>query len=268
MKTNGRTLLVITTANQVEYTKWAVESIRNCALQNVDLLVVDDCSIDGTVQYCNEQKIPVYTKTKPLGLTNSWNVGYKYFKENNYQNLILANNDILVPQGAIENLLECLEKDILVGVMSSLKGVTFDPIQALKSNHTISIDDENPDNYQKIQDHLNNLKSESKTKIEKTINGFFFGLNRSVSKYELPDGNLFDPLNINVGNESELCERIKEEKVFCLLSFVFHYKGISFGDHKIDKNYDYGRNLTWADAKMLKKSILKQYWYRFKKKIL
>ena len=46
-----RTLVVLTTANQVAFTEKAVESFRICDLKDADLLVVDDASKDGTVDY-------------------------------------------------------------------------------------------------------------------------------------------------------------------------------------------------------------------------
>ena len=97
------TLLVITTYNQSEYTKLCFDSIKNIE-DDVDVLIIDDCSTDDTIELCKEYNYDVIVKEKGLGLTDSWNKGYVEFKNRKYDYFILANNDILIPNGAITEL--------------------------------------------------------------------------------------------------------------------------------------------------------------------
>ena len=102
----SKILLVITTYNQSKYTKLCFDSLEKLD-DNFDVLVVDDYSTDDTLEICREYNHEVITKDEPLGLTDSWNKGYYEFKnrwfvnesgmDDNYDFLILANNDILIP---------------------------------------------------------------------------------------------------------------------------------------------------------------------------
>ena len=73
------TLLVITTYNQSEYTRACFETLRNIE-DGIDVLVIDDCSTDDTVELCKEYNHEVIVKETGLGLTDSWNRGYCEFK--------------------------------------------------------------------------------------------------------------------------------------------------------------------------------------------
>jgi len=56
--------------------------------------------------------------------------------------------------------------------------------------------------------------------------GFCMCLSRGIIEYELPDGNLFNPANINTGNDDDLAKRV--DAMIALGSFVYHHKGVSF----------------------------------------
>ena len=61
----SRTLLVITTYNQSEYTKACFESLRDIE-DDVDVLVIDDCSTDDTIELCKEYNHEVIVKEKAI----------------------------------------------------------------------------------------------------------------------------------------------------------------------------------------------------------
>ena len=106
----NKVLLAVTTYNQLEYTKIFYESFKQLDSNLCDLIIFDDCSTDETASWCKEVNIKVVTKQKGKGLTDSWNSAYKYFKEHGYEYLILANNDILIPKGAIEELCKTIDR--------------------------------------------------------------------------------------------------------------------------------------------------------------
>ena len=43
------------------------------------------------------------------GLTTTWNLAWQYAIDNGYSNLIIANNDLLVPDGTIDSLSKALK---------------------------------------------------------------------------------------------------------------------------------------------------------------
>ena len=89
----NKILLVITTYNESEYTKLCFDSLKKLD-DKFDVLVIDDCSTDDTVELCNEYGYKMITKEEGKGLTHSWTLGYNTFKRNKYDYLIIANNDI------------------------------------------------------------------------------------------------------------------------------------------------------------------------------
>ena len=105
-------LFAITTYNQLDYTKICIDSILNIDKKNFDLdiLVIDDFSDDGTVKWCKENKINVYEKDNPKGLTHSWNKSVEIFQKNNYDYLVIANNDLIIPNGSLDELISVLDK--------------------------------------------------------------------------------------------------------------------------------------------------------------
>ncbi len=244
------TLICMTTANQVEYTRKALQSIANARIAvPYELLVIDDASDDGTPDVCREMGVSVIQKSDAMGLTDSWNRAYRAFVDGKYKALIIANNDILVPCGAIEELVAALESFALVGPLSSRNGVSHQPAQILMQNYPCSIDDEDPDNVQMVQDYIQKQIRSSECVELPYINGFFFAMSRQIIKFELPDGNLFQSDNVNTNNEEDLCRRMPQGKAVCLHAFIFHFKGKSFEYHRNRAGeLVFSRNLTWKDA--------------------
>jgi glycosyltransferase involved in cell wall biosynthesis len=81
-----------------------------------DLLIVDDHSMDGTVDYLVKRGFHVASKRAAKGLTDSWNFGHRFAVALGYKYIVFANNDILVPMGALDIIKEQLLKNTLVGL--------------------------------------------------------------------------------------------------------------------------------------------------------
>lgn len=259
------TLLAITTANQWKYTVKALESIQFNVASDVKTIVYDDCSEDETIAGTKSLGFKIVTKNKSHGLTHSWNLAYKDFKTSAAEFFIIANNDILIPKGAIEELCKVLQSNTIAGSLSSLKGVGHQPNQACSHWHQMDLDEHDPLAVQEIQNHIQQTTT-SEGKID-FLNGFFFGFNRNIINYELPDGNLFDPKNRNVGNEDDINERIPGKKAVALKSFIFHFKGVSFENYFTEDGIEIERNATREQAKNINTNILSKTWYRIRRKL-
>ena len=254
----SRTLLVITTYNQSKYTRLCFESLKTIE-KDVDVLVIDDCSTDNTVELCKEYGHEVITKPEGMGLTDSWNRGYYEFKQRWFANesgmddnsdyLILANNDILIPNGSITELKKTFQKwpFSLVVPTSTAYGVGHNVEQSILNYYNgLSVD--NPNDYQNIQNAIFNIKDELKKSNNiyqldptrmKMFNGFFFMMNRNIINYQHSDKELFEPKYIMTKNEDEFnwAKLIPNDDfaALCKTSFVFHYKGVSTFD--VFENY-------------------------------
>ena len=248
----SKILLVITTYNQSEYTKLCFDSLKQLIDDNFDVLVIDDYSTDDTVKICEEYGYEVITKSEGKGLTHSWNLGYSRFKSGDYSYLIVANNDILIPNGALGELVSAYEKwpYTLVVPLSTTNGAGHNAQNQSVETYYDGINSmcNNPENYQKTQDTILNIKSEVKKSNNlylfdpmrmKMFNGFFFMMNRNVIQYEYEKDTLFNP-NLNMTkNEDEFnwSKLIPNDDfpAVCKTSFIFHYKGVSTFD--VFENY-------------------------------
>ena len=262
-----RALMAITTANQIAYNREAFRSTLTGKPGYVDMLVVDDASDDGTVELARGLGLTVITKSRPRGHIDSLNKAYEVFVTKAYDVLILANNDILVPRGALENLCTALERNTVVSPMSTATGVGHQPAQALRHHFpTIPIDETQPGHYQRVQDYLTGLALERGSVRELPyVNSFVIGMSRRAREFELPGGQIFDPRNVNVGNEDEFCARVTDKKYVCITSFVFHFKGVTlelsnFDGTSFDLNVN--RQLTWKRAEAIGRSPLKRLLYK------
>tara|TARA_R110000824_G_scaffold246785_2_gene435948 strand:+ start:218 stop:997 length:780 start_codon:yes stop_codon:yes gene_type:complete len=239
----SKILLVITTYNESHYTKLCFDSLKKLD-DDFDVLVVDDCSTDDTVKLCNEYDHRVITKDEGLGLTDSWNKGYCEFKNRNYDYLIIANNDILIPQGAINELVESFKQwpYSLIAPTSTTRGVghnaQFQSVELFYNGLAPDCDD--PNFYQETQDRMLDIKKQIikdnnlyvlDTARMKMFNGFFFMMNRNIINYEHTDTELFKPEFIMTKNEDIFnWDNLIPNNDFpavCKTSFIFHYKGVT-----------------------------------------
>jgi glycosyltransferase involved in cell wall biosynthesis len=256
MKSN--ILLVVTTYNQSEYTKLCFDSLKKLD-DNFDVLVIDDYSSDNTVELCKEYGYEIITKDKPEGLTDSWNKGYQRFTESgHYDYLIIANNDILIPDGALSELVATYEKwptFTLLTPLSTENGVGHCKSQSINNFYEVNGCEE-PENYQLVQDVIINTKKELESKNNlymldplrmKMFSGFFFMMSRYVANYEYSENILFNPEYKITKNEDEFnWSKLIPNNDFpavCKTSFVFHYKGVTAkGDLRDNKKWESIRN--------------------------
>jgi len=160
-----------------------------------------------------------------MGLTDSWNIGYRLFKQENYNSIFISNNDVILNKTSIINMIKALENFTVVCPLSSKRG----------SGHNSKFQDiaKYYPELSKISDndkeqHIIESKLTNNSLIEMDCwNGFFFGLNRKIIDCEFDETNLFNPINIQAGQEGDLHKRMKEKPVVCCNSFIFHYKSVT-----------------------------------------
>lgn len=95
-----------------------------------DVLFIDDHSEDGSVETLRALGYAVIPKLKASGLTDSWNLGYSHFLKYNYETLFLANNDVLIPDGAIGAMQTLLEFYPFMAPSTTLVGAGHNPGQS------------------------------------------------------------------------------------------------------------------------------------------
>lgn len=93
--------IYIPTYNRIDLLKRAVESVRSQSYQNLEIIIVDDCSTDGTVHYLEklvieDSRIRYFLKEKNSGACASRNIAIKY--ANGEYITGLDDDDIFLPQ--------------------------------------------------------------------------------------------------------------------------------------------------------------------------
>ena len=121
-------LIILTTCNQLKMTIFALEYLK-ATHAAADFLIVDDHSIDGTVDYLIKKGYAVITKAKARGLTDSWNKGYELAVAMGYKYLIFTNNDVLVSLSGIKLMQRELKDEVLVVPLTSSRGAGHNPSQ-------------------------------------------------------------------------------------------------------------------------------------------
>lgn len=153
---SSKTLVAITTFNHCEYTRRCLETLMGVSQE---VKVYDDCSTDGTRELCQEFKIPFLSNRRPQGLTSLWNQAYREFVDRNYEYLIISNNDVLFPRGALDQFEQDLEQHAYVGVLTRLNDSVLAEHQAVEKIMGLSKDVvDQPEKFQFVQDQLLRLE--------------------------------------------------------------------------------------------------------------
>jgi dolichol-phosphate mannosyltransferase len=125
MSDNGKTLVTIATYNEMENLPRLVEEIFQFAPQ-INILVIDDNSPDGTGQWCDQQhavnpQLLCLHRSGKLGLGTAIMAGMKYAIEHGYRLMLNMDADFSHPPKALPALIEGMEPagqppiDLMIG---------------------------------------------------------------------------------------------------------------------------------------------------------
>ncbi len=121
-------LIVFTTSNHLKMTILALEYVKH-TLGDADLLIVDDASIDGTVEYLTKKGYAVISKKTANGLTASWNTGFDLAVALGYRSVVFMNNDVLVSVNGMRLLKLTLRREVLMVPLTTTLGAGHNPTQ-------------------------------------------------------------------------------------------------------------------------------------------
>ncbi len=114
--------IIVLTYNGLEYTRQFLESIKKNTKVKYELILVDNCSSDGTVEFLKK-----FVKDKPgtklilneknLGFPKGVNQGLK-IASGKY--IVIANNDIVVTKGWLERMIAAAEQEEKIGLVGPI----------------------------------------------------------------------------------------------------------------------------------------------------
>ncbi|MBE0447944.1 MAG: glycosyltransferase [Actinobacteria bacterium] len=115
MPSNNLTSIIILGNDQLEYTKFCIESIHRYTTPLFELILVDNGSTDGTAEYFDSIVGARVIKNKTnQGFAKGYNRGIKAAK-GDY--ILLIGNDTIVTGYWLENLIACLESEPSIGIV-------------------------------------------------------------------------------------------------------------------------------------------------------
>lgn len=111
----GLTSIIIPTHNQLGLTKECLDSIRMRTDESIEIIVADNGSTDGTVEYLRAlADVRLIENAENLGFPAAVNQGLRASRGDN---LLLLNNDTVVTTGWLHRLLEALHSSDGIGLV-------------------------------------------------------------------------------------------------------------------------------------------------------
>jgi dolichol-phosphate mannosyltransferase len=115
-----KSLIIIPTFNELDNVKKLIPDILG-RYDNVDILIVDDNSPDGTADYVHEvslinPQVHLLKRAKKLGLGTAYIAGFKFALEGDYDFIFEMDADYSHDPKEIKNFLEAIQKyDLVLG---------------------------------------------------------------------------------------------------------------------------------------------------------
>jgi len=119
MKEKKTVSIVILNYNGKNYTIKLLDSIRANVNEDVEVIVVDNGSSDGSIRAIKEQHpwVNLISLQKNFGFSKANNIGVRVAR-GSY--VLVLNNDTLIEKGAIESLLKFMEENPDVGIVQPI----------------------------------------------------------------------------------------------------------------------------------------------------
>lgn len=221
--------IILLNWNNSDYTIECIKSLKKTTYLNKKIIVVDNASSDDSVLKIssNYPDVDIFVNSKNLGFTGGNNVGIKIAIKENYDFIMLLNNDTIVEKSFLEPLVDAFNAN--VGAVQPL-------ILNYPDNETIWNNGGKIDNFFGrfiTVDKNKSLKSIDKFHNKKTqwISGCCFMIKSSlVSKIGLLDEEFF--VYFEDVDWSIKISDLKLELIVVQKSRIFHHEGASWNSKK------------------------------------
>lgn len=116
-----KSLVIIPTYNEIDNIEKVLNALINLKIPNLDILVIDDNSPDGTADLIERYKknipqVSIIKRAAKLGLGTAYIAGFKYAIENGYDYIFEMDADSSHDPNEIPNFLKAIEKaDLVIG---------------------------------------------------------------------------------------------------------------------------------------------------------
>jgi dolichol-phosphate mannosyltransferase len=116
----SKTLIFTATYNEFPNIKFLLSKLKNLRL-NLDILIIDDSSEDGTLEYLkmyskNHSFLKLIVRNAKLGLDTAHKIAFAYAKKRKYSNLITMDADLSHDPKVIPKIIKLLKtKNFVIG---------------------------------------------------------------------------------------------------------------------------------------------------------
>jgi GT2 family glycosyltransferase len=216
-----KTSIIIPSYNGKELLINCVKSIRDYTDLPYEIIVVDNGSNDGTVEFCLKEKITFISIANNRGFPAACNLGMRI---SSGDTLLLLNNDIVVSHNWLSNQLACLYSSEEIGIVGPYTNYASGK-QMLPSNY---------DNIKQFHDEaLKRNKPDSNLwqPIERIV-GICFLIKRKLFE---KIGYLDEQFSLGHYEDDDYCYRARQAGYKLMLAgdvIIHHYGSTSF--HKLD----------------------------------
>jgi GT2 family glycosyltransferase len=102
----NRTAIILLNWNSFEHTSNCIHSLKKCKGEAFDIIVVDNGSVDGSLQTLQHEfeDVIFLPNEKNLGFAEGNNRGFEYAIEKNYEYVMMLNNDVFVKPNFLVHL--------------------------------------------------------------------------------------------------------------------------------------------------------------------
>lgn len=109
----SRTAVVIPNYNGIKYLADCLNSLKNQSVQDFDVIVVDDCSTDESLNEieCNFSWVTSVKRNENGGFAVAVNNGIRVAKERGADFVLLLNNDTVADEFFVEKMIRAIEAD-------------------------------------------------------------------------------------------------------------------------------------------------------------
>jgi GT2 family glycosyltransferase len=111
--------VIIVTHNRLKTLKLAIESVIRSSYNNLEIIVVDDASSDGTYEYLSHHFVNHHSNVKLIRFseevlpTAAREAGFRLLKG---EYILFLDDDAILMRDTIENLMTCIQSDDLIGI--------------------------------------------------------------------------------------------------------------------------------------------------------
>lgn len=212
--------IIIVTCNQLVYTRLCLESVRRRTSELIEIVVIDNASSDGTLDYLrNQPDIVLIANERNRGFPAAANQGLRVAR-GSY--CVLLNNDCIVTSGWLTRLIDPLESDAGIG----LAGPTTNRISG---EQQIEIDYASLDELDAFA-----WKRPSAIREVNRLVGFCLAMPRAVLNRV---GFLDEQFGVGCFEDDDFTRRVREAGFLAVIvtdSFVHHFGSRSFVGNGVD----------------------------------